>query len=83
MKNKKQLVVKLRGVVSILLGIMFLVVSLTGIKLFLSPKGRATTLHTVAGFLMMALVVIHLTLNYKMLLSELRLLFRKGGDHHV
>ena len=83
MKNKKQLVVKLRGIVSILLIIIFLVVSLTGIELFLSLRGRATMLHTVAGFLMMVLVTIHLALNYKMLVSELKILFKKGGKHHV
>ena len=83
MKNKKQLVVKLRGVVSILLGIMFLVVSLTGIKLFLSPKEKATTLHIVAGFLMIVLVTIHFVLNYKLLTSELKILFKRGGKHHV
>ncbi len=66
MKNKKQLVVKLRGV-----------------KLFLFSKGRSTTLHTVAGFLIIVLVTIHLVLNYKMLLSELKILFKKGGKHHV
>ncbi|KAA0002814.1 MAG: DUF4405 domain-containing protein [Thermoplasmata archaeon] len=83
MKNKKRLVVKIRGIVSILLGIVFLVASITGIKLFLSPKGKATTLHTAAGFLIMALATIHLILNYKMLISELKILFRKGDKHHV
>jgi len=81
MRNKK--VVKIRGIVSILLGVMFLIASITGIKLFLSPKGRATTLHTAAGFLIMALATIHLILNYKMLVSELKILFRKGDKRHV
>jgi len=81
MRNKK--VVKIGGIVSILLGIMFLIASITGIKLFLSPKGRATTLHTAAGFLIMALATIHLILNYKMLVSELKILFRKGDKRHV
>jgi len=81
MRNKK--VVKIRGIVSILLGVMFLIASITGIKLFLSPKGRATTLHTAAGFLIMALATIHLILNYKMLISELKILFRKGDKRHV
>ncbi|OYT60141.1 hypothetical protein B6U81_05115 [Thermoplasmatales archaeon ex4484_30] len=83
MKNKKRLVVKIRGVVSTMLSVLFLVAAITGIKLFLSPRGKATTLHTIVGFLIMGLIVIHLTLNYKMLVSELRLLFRKGDDHHV
>ena len=81
MRNKK--VVKIRGIVSILLGVMFLIASITGIKLFLSPKGRAATLHTAAGFLIMALATIHLILNYKMLVSELKILFRKGDKRHV
>ena len=81
MRNKK--VVKIRGIVSILLGVMFLIASITGIKLFLSPKGRATTLHSAAGFLIMALATIHLILNYKMLVSELKILFRKGDKRHV
>ena len=81
MRNKK--VVKIRGIVSILLGVMFLIASITGIKLFLSPKGRATTLHTAAGFLIMALATIHPILNYKMLVSELKILFRKGDKRHV
>lgn len=82
MKNKKRLVGKIRGIVSILLGIMFLIASITGIKLFLSPKGRAATLHTAVGFLIMALATIHLILNYKMLISELKILFRKGDKHN-
>jgi len=83
MKNKKRLVVKIRGIVSTMLLILFLIASITGIKLFLSPKGKATTLHTIVGFSIMALIVIHFILNYKMLLSELKILFRKGGNHSV
>jgi len=75
--------IKLRGMISFLLGIIFLVTSLTGIKLFLSPKGKATTLHTVAGFLMIVLVIVHLVLNYKLLTSELKNLFKRGGKYHV
>ncbi len=80
MKNKKQLM-KLRSIISILLAIMFLMASITGIKLFISPKGKAIMLHTVAGFLIMALTIIHLVLNYKMFISELKILFKRGKQH--
>jgi len=75
--------IKLRGMISLLLVIIFLVTSLTGIKLFLSPKEKATTLHIVAGFLMIVLVIVHLVLNYKLLTSELKNLFKRGGKYHV
>ena len=84
---------KIRGIVSSLLIIVFLLVAFTGIGLYLSPSGRIAresswsfmglskwqleNMHTVSGFFMMLIVALHLLLNYKMLLAEIKLLFKK------
>ncbi len=91
-------VIKIRAAVSSLLIITFAVVLFTGIGLFVSPSGRIAAqtgwsflwlskfklerLHTLSGFLMSALVIIHLIMNYKMFLSEVRFLFKKKGKQN-
>ena len=41
------------------------------------PKFKLEKLHNVSGFVMSGLVVVHLFLNYKLLLIELKMLFKK------
>jgi len=89
MKN----IIKIRAILSSLILITFIIVLLTGIGLYLSPSGRATkeiswdffgfdkwqleNMHTLFGFIMSALVIIHLIINYKMFLNEIKILFKK------
>ncbi|HHD92336.1 MAG TPA: DUF4405 domain-containing protein [Candidatus Portnoybacteria bacterium] len=89
MKN----LIKIRGILSSLLIIMFIIVVFTGIGLYLSPPGRIAkemswnflgfnkwqleNLHALFGFLMSGMVVIHLLINYKMFLGEIKALFKK------
>ncbi len=89
MKN----LVKIRAVLSSLLVIVFIIVVFTGIGLYFAPSGRVAkeiswsflgfnkwqleNLHTVSGFLMLGIVLTHLSINYKMFLGELKTLFKK------
>ncbi len=77
----KRWIHKARGIVSLLLVVIFIIETITGIGLYLAPSGRITretgmmeTLHTYAGFAMVAIIIIHLLLNYKMLLNEIKIL---------
>ncbi len=85
-------IAKIRAIVSLLLLITFVVVLFTGIGLYFAPLGRVARetswnfvgfdkwqlekLHTISGFIMSLLIMIHLLLNYKMLLAEIKILFR-------
>jgi len=87
-------IVKIRAVVSLLLVVLFVIVLLTGIGLYLAPSDRIAkeidwnflgmskwkleNLHTLSGFIMSLLLIVHLILNYKLLLTEIRMLFRKS-----
>ena len=89
MKN----VIKIKAVLSSLLLIDFIVVIFTGMGLYFAPAGRIAkinnwnflgfeksqleNMHTLFGFIMLVLIIIHLSLNYKMFLSELKILFKK------
>jgi len=89
MKN----IIKIRAILSSLLLITFIIVLFTGIGLYFSPSGRIAreigwtflgfnkekleNLHTLSGFIMSALVMIHLFVNYKMFLSEIKTLFKR------
>ncbi len=82
-----------KGVISLLLLVTFIVVFLTGLGLALAPRGRIAIetgwtflgipkfklvrLHDVSGFLMSGLIVVHLLLNHKLLIMELKALFKK------
>ncbi len=81
---------KARAITSTLLIITFIIVTITGIGLYKSLQGwlakttnwtflgmdkeKLETLHTNTGFFMAALIIIHLALNYKMYLAELKTL---------
>ena len=71
---KPQSIVKMRGIVSLALLVLFVILVFTGIFMYLGT-GKGARLHTIAGFLMALLVVIHLAMNYKMLAGELKALF--------
>ena len=91
-------IMKIRAIVSTLLIIIFLIVSLTGIGLYLSPNGKIAretgwnlfgfskfkleNLHTVMGFAMVALILIHLGLNYKLYFAEVGSLLRGSAKKH-
>jgi hypothetical protein len=75
MKN----IIKIRAIISSLLLVTFIIVLFTGIGLYFSPSGRIAkeinwnflgftkwqleNLHTVSGFIMSALIIIHLLIN--------------------
>ena len=84
--------IKFRAITSSLLIINFVVLTFTGIGLYLSPSGYITkatawtflgiskfkleNLHAVFGFILIALLLIHLFLNYKMFFNEFKILFK-------
>jgi len=89
MKN----LVKTRAIISLFLIVLFVVVFISGIGLHLAPSGRIAgeigwnflgfdkkqleMIHTLSGYLMSGLIIIHLLLNYKMLVSEIKILIRR------
>jgi ABC-type Fe3+-siderophore transport system permease subunit len=78
---------KIKGLLSATLLLVFMVVAVSGFFLFLSPKGKVAKevgwqmigiskegwakIHTISGFLMVILVLIHFVLNLEMLKAEL------------
>ncbi|HEC75636.1 MAG TPA: DUF4405 domain-containing protein [Thermoplasmatales archaeon] len=86
-------IVKIRVVISTFLITFFVVVFISGLGLYLAPSGRIAKesgwnflgfdenslekIHTLIGFLMTGVTLIHLSLNYKMFTSEIKLLFKK------
>ena len=85
-------IIKTRGVISTLLLITFFIIIFTGIGLYLAPSGRIAretnwtflgfnrfkleNLHTNIGFVMTALVIIHLIINYKIYINEVKALLK-------
>ncbi len=79
---------KIKGVLSLLLALSFLIVVLSGIALFLSPPGRIAKMegwsflglnkeswgmvHLLSGVVMSLLAVVHFGLNLPMLIHELK-----------
>jgi len=88
MKN----IIKFRAILSSLILIIFIIVLFTGIGLYFSPSGRIAkeiswnflgfgkwqleNLHTLSGFIMSVLVIIHLFINSKMFFNEIKRLFK-------
>ena len=86
-------IIKIRAILSSLLLISFIIVLFTGIGLYFAPSGRIAKelswsfmgidkwrlerLHTVFGFIMSGLVIVHLGVNYRLFISEIKTLFRK------
>jgi len=83
----------LRPVVSLLLIIFFVISFVSGIGLYQAPNGRIAketswnflgmdkwkleNIHTMSSFVMSGLVLLHIFLDYKLLLTGLRNLFKK------
>ena len=81
---------KIRAILSLVLMILFVILVITGLGLYVAPPGRIAhsidwkflifdkhkleDLHTVAGFTMAALLLVHIYLNFRMFLSELKML---------
>ena len=84
MKN----IIKTKAILSSLLLITFIIVTFTGTGLYFSPSGQIAkntswsffgfdewqleNIHTRIGFIMVALIIIHLFLNYKIFLNEIK-----------
>ena len=84
----------LRGVVDLLLLVVFVVIGLTGIGLYLAPSGRIaesigwtflgldkdalTAIHTYLGFVMIGLVALHLIIGFKSMVTMLRMGLKKS-----
>ncbi len=84
---------KIRAIISTLLIIAFTIVLFSGIGLYFAPSGKIAELtnwhffgfsklklgklHTLFAFIMSGLVIVHLFLNYKMFLGEVKMLFEK------
>lgn len=84
----------LRGVVDLLLLVVFVVIGLTGIGLYLAPSGRIadsigwtflgldkdtlTAIHTYLGFVMIGLVALHLIIGFRSMVTMLRMGFKKS-----
>ena len=71
---KKQLL-KMKAVLSLTLLVNFIIVMVTGIMEW-AGNNHVGKLHTITGFLMGILVTVHLILNWKLLMGELKA-FRK------
>lgn len=86
-------VVKIRAIVSLFLIILFIIVLISGVgihvalscrvareigwKFFGFDKFTLEIIHTWSGFVMSGLIIIHLALNWKTLICEVKSLFRK------
>ncbi len=80
---------KLRAIVSTLMLFLGLFQAVTGIILYSAPHGRYSgeliylllpkrdwvLYHTYTGFLLIALAILHFSLNWKMYVSELKKIF--------
>ena len=72
--NKKDLM-KFKAILSLTLLVDFVIVMLTGIMEWVGNT-HVAKLHTITGFLMGIIVTIHLIMNWKLLMGELKA-FRK------
>ncbi|NJE55125.1 translation initiation factor IF-2 N-terminal domain-containing protein [Thermococcus sp. 21S9] len=84
----------LRGVVDLLLLIVFVAIAITGIGLYLAPSGRIadsigwtflgmdkdtlTNVHTYLGFVMIGLVAVHLAVGFKSMWVMLKSAFKSS-----
>ncbi len=87
-------IVKIRGLISLSLVIVFIIESFTGVGLYFAPSGKVAretswtfagfdrpkleNMHTLWGFVMIGLISVHFVLNYKMLINEIKILLKKG-----
>ena len=89
MKN----IVKIRAILSSLLLVTSIVVLFTGVGLYFSPSGRIAkeiswtflgfdrwqleNLHTLSGFIISALAIVHLFVNHRIFFCEIKALFKR------
>ena len=85
--------VKIRAIFSSALLIISIMVIFTGIGLYFAPSGRTAretgwtffgfslvkleNLHTITGFIMAALILIHFTINFTLYKNEMKHLFKR------
>ncbi len=81
-------ITKTRAIISSLLILLFFAVTITGFGLYLAPIGRIANatnwrflamdkhtlekIHTLTGFAMSFLIMIHLIINYKLFFAEIK-----------
>ncbi len=86
-------IIKVKAILSSLLLITFIIVFFTGLGLYFAPSGRIAKtiswsfigfdkwqlekLHTISGFIMSGLVMIHFFINSKLFFNEIKTLFKK------
>ncbi|MCL0032784.1 DUF4405 domain-containing protein [Peptococcaceae bacterium] len=84
--------IKLKAIISTALIVLFVLVLITGIGLYLSPSGQVAKeinwsflgfnkwelgeIHVTCSFIMAGLILLHLFLNFKMFLSEIKSIFK-------
>jgi len=81
-------VLKIKGIISSTIFILFIAVTLTGIGLYFAPSGRIARdmrwtflgfsrealkdIHNVTGFAMCGVIILHLVLNYRLITLEIK-----------
>ncbi|BAL80315.1 DUF4405 domain-containing protein [Caldisericum exile] len=90
--NINMLIVKIKGIISTLIFLLFVPVAFSGIGLYFAPSGREArltnwtflgfskdaleTMHSIPGLIFSALIVIHLLLNFRIYKNEIICLLR-------
>ncbi len=85
--------IKVKAIVSFLLLVAFIVTTFTGTGLYFAPSGKIVAedtwsffgfnklqlinLHIRLGFIMSGIIIVHLFMNYKIFLTEIKVLFGK------
>jgi len=85
--------IKIKAILSSLLLIAFIITTFTGAGLYFAPSEKIITedvwsffgfskfqlinLHVRLGFIMSGIIIVHLFMNYKMFLVEIKALFKK------
>ncbi len=86
------LITKIKAVLTTIILGLFIVVGFSGIGLFFAPNGREArlinwtflgfsrsaleTLHDIPGLILIILLVIHFSLNLKLYINEIKILFK-------
>lgn len=84
--------IKIKGIISTLIFILFIPVGFSGIGLYFAPSGRQArvsgwsflgfsrvqleTLHDIPGIILTALFVVHMLLNYRIYVNEIKCLIK-------
>ena len=69
--------IKVKGVVSSLMFLLFLLVLITGSGLWLGHSGKIESMHNYSGILLSGFIVLHFTLNIKLLSQEIKTIFKR------